>query len=250
MDYLRVTDFSAIANITIQFENRDLQFQSKEGVEKAGVHLLGRVYTLSRRLVATFEAPIEIVAAAGMVEQYSRQRSVFQKSLPLAPGKYKLEIAANDVVSGNINRIDVPLDVPRYEEGRLSGGSLILADTIEALPRTSIGGAMFAIGDRKIRPRVGAQFGPSEKMGIYLQVYNLAKPNGIVGYEIDKAGTAEKALEFSEDIAAIPHASATQVTIEKLLPLAGFPPGGYTLKVKIASGGQEYVQQANFSVTP
>ena len=42
VDYVRITESSVIANITVQFDNKDLQFQLKDGVEKSVVNLLGR----------------------------------------------------------------------------------------------------------------------------------------------------------------------------------------------------------------
>jgi hypothetical protein len=57
-------------------------------------------------------------------------------------------------------------------------------------------------------------------------------------------------IEFTEALSEIPGASATQVTIEKLLPLQGFAPGRYTLKLKVTdqNSNQSLVQTANFSV--
>jgi GWxTD domain-containing protein len=256
VDYVRITDNSVLTNITVQFENRDMQFQAKEGVQKAIVNLFGRVTTLSRRPVTTFEKPIEIVAPPDMLQRVADQKSLFQESVPLAPGRYRLNIVAKDVVGGNLNNYEVALDVPRFEEERLASSSLILADVIEKLPTKSIGGSMFAIGDTKVRPRVGDKFKQDEKMGIYFQVYNFLpdektqKPSGSVDYEVDKAGTNEKVIEFSEDLTKIPNASANQVTIEKLLPMKGFAPGNYVLKVKANDkrANQTVQQQVNFTV--
>jgi cell division protein YceG involved in septum cleavage len=100
-------------------------------------------------------------------------------------------------------------------------------------------------------------FQRDEKMGIYLQIYNLQpdentqKPNGTIEYEIVRKGTNEKVLEFVEDINAIENASATQVTIEKLLPLRNLEPGQYTLRVKVQDKNKNQVlnQAASFTVT-
>ena len=257
VDYVRITETSVLTNITVQFENKDMQFQSKEGVQKAIVNLFGRVTTMTRRPVTTFEKPLEIIAPPDMLERVAAQRSLYQQSVPLAPGRYRLNIVAKDIVGGNINNFELALDVPRFEEDRLASSSLILADTIEKLPTRSIGGSMFAIGDTKVRPRVGDRFRQDEKMGIYFQVYNFMpdektqKPSGSVEYEIDKAGAGnEKVLEFSEDLLKIPNVSANQVTIEKLLPLKGFAPGNYILKIRAMDkkANQTVQQQVNFTV--
>jgi len=258
IDYVRVTESSVIVNITVQFENRDLQFQLRDGVQKSIVHLLGRVSTMTRRPVTTFEKPLEIDAPPELLRTYRQQRSVYQQSVPLVPGRYRLNIVAEDTVAGSLNNYEVSLDVPWFGEGKLASSSLILADTIEKLPARSLGGAMFAIGDDKVRPRLGNTFTRSEKMGIYLQVYNFRpdaatqKPVGSIEYEIDKAGSNEKIMDFSEAVGGIANASANQVTIGKLLPLSTFGPGVYTLRVTVIdkNGNQTVEQQGNFIVRP
>ena len=256
VDYVRVTESSVLANVTVQFENKDLQFQQKDGVQKSVINLLGRVTTMTRRPVTTFEKPLEITIAPEMLQKLTAQRSIYQQSIPLAPSRYRLNIVAKDIVGGNVNNYEVALDVPHFDEEKLASSSLILADTIEKLPTKSIGGGMFSIGDTKVRPRLGDKFNRDEKMGIYLQVYNFApdektqKPSGEITYEINKVGTPEPVLNFTEDLSKIPNASANQVTIEKLLPLKAMAPGAYTLKVKATDkkGNQTLQQQTNFTV--
>ncbi len=256
IDYVRVTETSVLANITVQFDNKDLQFQSKEGLQKSVINMLGRITTMTRRPVTNFEKALEINIAPEMLTRVTTQRSIYQQSVPLAPGRYRLNVVAKDVIGGNMNNYEIALDVPHFDEEKLASSSLILADTIEKLPTKSIGGGMFAIGDTKVRPRLGDKFSRDEKMGIYLQVYNFLpdektqKPNGEIGYEITKVGGTEKVLEFSEDVSKIPNSSANQVTIEKLLPLKNLVPGAYTLKVKATDrkGNQTLQQQTNFTV--
>jgi GWxTD domain-containing protein len=257
IDYVRVTESSVMANITVQFENKDLQFQKKDGVEKSLINLFGRVTSMTRRPITTFEKPLEVVAPPDMLQKYAQQQEIYQQSVPLAPGRYRLNIVAKDTIAGNMNNYEVALDVPHFDEEKLGSSSLILADVIQRLPTKSIGGGMFAIGDTKVRPRVGNKFTREEKMGIYLQVYNFGpdektqKPSGSIEYEIDKTGTNEKIMDFSEDLDKVPNASANQVTIEKLLPLSSLPPGAYTIKVKSIdkNRNQTVQQQANFTVS-
>ncbi len=257
VDYVRVTDSSVMTNVTVQFENKDLQFQAKDGVEKSLVNLLGRVSTMTRRPVTTFEKPLEIDAPPDMLQKYAQQRSIYQQSVPLAPGRYRLSIVAKDTVAGTMNNYEVALDVPHFDDDKLASSSLILADTIEKLPTKSIGGGMFSIGDSKVRPRIGNKFSKNEKMGIYLQLYNFApdaktdKPAGSIEYEVARSGSNDKIMAFTEDVASIANASASQVTIEKLLPLSSLAPGTYTIKVKVTdkNRNQTVEQQGNFTVS-
>jgi hypothetical protein len=221
------------------------------------VNLFGRVTTMTRRPVTTFEKPLEITIPPVLLQKATQNRSIYQQSVPLAPGRYRLNVVAKDVIGGNMNNYEVALDVPHFEEEKLASSSLILADDISKLPTRSIGGAMFAIGDTKVRPRLGNKFSRDEKLGIYLQVYNFEpdqktqKPSGEISYEIDKVGSTDKLFEFTEDIAKLPNASANQVTIEKLLPLTNVPPGTYTLKIKAVDKRANQtlpIQSENFTV--
>ena len=59
-DFFPLTDASVLTNITLQFENKDLQFQDKEGVQKAVVNIYGRITTMSRRVVNVFEDTVTV----------------------------------------------------------------------------------------------------------------------------------------------------------------------------------------------
>jgi cell division protein YceG involved in septum cleavage len=112
------------------------------------------------------------------------------------------------------------------------------------------------IGTSKVRPRLSESFRQDEKMGIYVQLYNFQpdektqKPNGVIEYEVVKNGDNSKVFEFSEEVGKIENSSATQVTVEKVLPLKSLEPGQYTLKMKITdkNRNQTLTQAANFTV--
>ncbi|MCL5744691.1 MAG: GWxTD domain-containing protein [Acidobacteria bacterium] len=257
VDYVRVTNSSILTNITLQFEKRDLQFQAKDGVEKAIVNIYGRITSMSRRVINVFEDTVSVEAPAGLLQQAVQGVSLYGKSIPLAPGMYRLNIVAKDVVGGNMNNYEVALNVPRYDDETLASSTLILADVIEKVATRSIGTGQFVIGTSKIRPRVGESFRRDEKMGVYVQFYNFGpdektqKPNGSIQYEIIKEGTNEKVVDFTEDVTSVEGASANQVTVEKLLPLQSFGAGRYTLKMTVVDRNRDkrVSTSANFTVS-
>lgn len=256
-DFFPVTESSVLTNITLQFENKDLNFQSKDGVQKAIVNIYGRITTMSRRPVNVFEDTVTVDSPAELLEAMSKRSSIYQKSIPLAPGMYRLNVVAKDVVGGNMNNYELALSVPRLDEEKLSSSSLVLADLIEDVPTRSIGTGQFVIGTSKVRPRVNDVFKREEKLGIYLKLYNFEpdettqKPKGQIEYELVRNGTNEKIFEFSEDVLSLPNASASQVTVRKLLPLNSLTPGQYTLKLKVTDKirNQTLTPTAEFTVT-
>ncbi|HEY4087661.1 MAG TPA: GWxTD domain-containing protein [Bryobacteraceae bacterium] len=259
-DYIRVTENSVLTNITVQFQNRDLQFSQKDGLNHAMIELVGKVTSMTRRPVTKFDFPLEVNAPLEMLEQTRNLRQIYQNSVALPPARYHLTIIAKDVTSGNVADYEVPLDVPHFADDRLASSSLILADQITPLPTRDIGGTMFAIGDTKVRPRVGDTFDlkdpNDQKMGVYIQFYNFApeektnKPNGTIQYTISKVGATSSLFDVTEDVQSIPYASANQVTVEKLLPLKTLGPGVYMLKVKATDkrANQTVQQEQKFIV--
>jgi GWxTD domain-containing protein len=256
-DYIKVTNSSVLTNVTILMQNKDLQFQLKDGVQKAVVNIYARITTMSRRVVNVFEDTVTVETAKELLQGVITKPSLYQKSIPLAPGMYRLNVVVKDIVGGNMNNYETALTVPHFDDEKLASSSLIFADVMEKVPTRSIGTGQFVVGSSKVRPRIDNTFRHDEKMGIYLQLYNFGpdektqKPSGSIEYEVTKNGTNEKIFEFSEEIAKLPDASAQQVTIEKLLPLQTLKPGQYTLKMKVTdrNRNQTLTPTATFTVT-
>jgi GWxTD domain-containing protein len=251
VDYFPLTSSNVTTNLTLQFERKDLQYKQKDNYSEAAVNVFAKIETLTRRQVIR---PIEEVVSippvpTEMLQQATQGSAIYQKQIYLAPGTYRLTVAAKDIVSGNTTTYEQRLDVPRAEDDRLTMSSLVLADLIETLPTRNIGEGQFVIGASKVRPRVNSTFRRDEKVGIYMQLYNFQmdelthKADGEVQYEVIKNGTNEKVLDFSEDLTTLT-GGASQMIIEKRLPLLNFEPGSYTLRIKVTD------KKRNETLTP
>ena len=238
VDFVKMTNATVNAYVTIQFERKDLQFKQEANLSKALVNIYARVTTMTRRVANVFEHPVSIEVPTEMLAEASKGKAIYQNAIPLAPGRYRLNVVSKDVIGGNMNNYEIALDVPRFDDEKLGMSSVILADMIEKVPTKQIGAGQFVIGSSKVRPRMGESFRRDEKMGIFANFYNFSpdekskKPNGTIEYEIVNSANL-KVLEFTEEVKDIVGASANQVTIEKLLPLQSLEPGRYTLKMKV-----------------
>jgi GWxTD domain-containing protein len=256
VDFFPATSSTVMSNITLQFQRKDLQFKSEGDLSQAIVNIYARISTMSRRPANIFEDVVTVDVPTSLLQEASQGMSIYQKSVPLAPGMYRLNIVAKDIVGGNSVNYELALNVPRMEEDQLFASSIILADVLEKVPTKSIGSGQFVIGSSKVRPRMNVIFKRTEKMGIFLKLYNFQpeektnKPRGHVDYEIVKAGDSAKVLEFTEEVSLL-EGSASQMTIEKLLPLGALEPGKYILKLKITDSlkNESLTQQAEFSIT-
>jgi len=254
-DFFPTTASTVLSTITLQFNRKDLQFKQEGEISKAIVNIYARITSMTRRVVNVFEDVVSIEVPASMLQEAAQGISIYQKAVPLPPGMYRLNVVAKDVVGGNMNNYEMALNVPRMEEDVLFASSLVLADVLEKVPTRSIGTGQFVIGTSKVRPRVNETFRRGEKMGIYMKLYNFqadertGRPVGEIEYEIVRDSDNKPVLEFAEDAAAL-EGSASQATIEKLLPLANFEPGKYTLKVKVTDKlkNASLTQSAQFTV--
>ena len=255
-DFIPVTGSSVLSSITVQFDRKDLQFQPKGEISSAAVNLYARITPLSRRQATWFEDVVSVDVPTSGLQQPLPGAATYSNSVPLQPGRYRLNIAAKDTVSGKTTNFETILDVPTLQPERLGRSSLILADRLEKVPVGHSFGSPFVIGGLHVRPRVGATFTRGEKLGMYLQLYNFEadektqKADGTVEYVITKNGSGEKVFEFEEDVSAI-SGGAAQVVVQKLLPLQGFAPGQYTLKIKVVDKrrNQTLTPSATFTVT-
>jgi GWxTD domain-containing protein len=254
-DYLKVTNDTVLVPVTIQIPNSQLSFQSKDGIHSATLNIFGRVSTLTGRVVQTFEDSVSRDFPDSLYQQSLKLQSIYQKAVPLRPGLYRLDLVIKDVQSGNVGVVNSRLQVPRFDDDKLDTSSLILADgnKLEHVPSKQIGTGQFVLGSTKVVPRLEADFTTAERLGIYMQIYNLKpddkthKSNATFQYTVKKG--KDQVMQFKETSEEM-RQTGDQVTIERLLPLATLSPGKYSLEVNATDtlSNQTISRSAEFTV--
>ena len=261
-DFVKVTESMDMVPITLQIKNRDITFQTKDGVAKGLVNILMKVTTITGKTVQTQEDTVEVDQPAELLEKTLDRQSVYWKAIPLVPGLYRLDIAIKDVNNpDHIGYYGRGIDVPVYHDEKLGASSLILADEMHTVSSREIGNGSFIIGGEFVRPRVSAnpsvpvKFHRSLDLNFWLQFYNLGideatKSNSaMVTFQITDTATGTVLLEKQVDSKEL-GAHSDELTVEKSLPIGGLPPGKYKVTVKIndAISKQEIAQSAPFVV--
>lgn len=261
-DYVKVTNDTILVPVTLQIRNGDITFSNKEGVATGTVNILGRVSNLNHKIIQTFEDTVNVQVPSELLARKRNDSSVYWKSLPLRPGLYKVDIVIKDVNNpDHIGRWERSLNVPRYDDDRLSSSSLILADQMERVPSKDIGAGNFVIGNTRIRPRVPTgvavpvTFHRGQNLNFWMQVYNLgidekSKQNGAtIEYQIMDTTTNKMVLD-TQELTSKTNPNADQVTLEKSLPLASLQPGKYQVNIKVNDGitKQQIAESAPFIV--
>ena len=256
-DFLRITSDTVLVPITIQVPVRQLQFQEKDGVDTANMNLFARVTSLSGRVVQTFEETLRTDFPASLLQGSIGTSRIYQKAVPLSPGLYRLDIVIKDTNSGNVGVVNTRLAVPRFEDDQLSTSSLILADDIQRVSIKDIGLGQFVLGDMKVRPRMDQAFTPEDRMGIFLQVYNLKvddkthKADASVEYRVLKEQGTEPLLKFNLPSDKVPD-HGEEMTLANTITLGSLAPGKYKLEVAVTDNlaRQTITPTTDFTVKP
>jgi len=252
-DFLRVTSNTVLVPITVQVPNSDLSFQSKQGVHSATLNVYGRITTPGGVVVQTFEDAISRDFPESLFLSSLNLFSIYQKSVPLRSGLYRLDLVIKDTLSGKIGVFNTALRVPRFEDGNLDASSLILADQIEKVSSSETGVGQFVLNDYKVRPRLSQEFSSADKLGIFLQLYNLKLDDSLrrtsvsVAYRITKdQQEIWRAVETADHL----HQGGEQLTIERMIPVASLVPGRYTIEVTAIDllTNETVIRTADFTV--
>jgi GWxTD domain-containing protein len=236
MDFVRVTEETVLTPISLQIAYKDLAFKQDEGIHKAVAHVLGIVTGVNGRRVQTFEDTFDKAFPDAEFQRALDFSAVYQKTVPLRPGLYKIDLVIKDINSGNVGVVTKSFSVPRIPDQKLATSSLIIADLIEPLPPRQIATGQFVLGGDKVRPNVKEEFKRDQNLNYWLQVYSLKvdeathKPSATVETLITRGGKEVKRIvENASDISG----AAQQMTLTKSMPLKDFEPGDYTIQVKV-----------------
>ena len=235
-DFFRATSETDLAAITVQVANSDLHFQNNDGVMHAAAEVYGEVVALGGQIVRTFGTRLLLDVPEHEFSRYQARKTLYQDAMPLRAGRYKLILAMKDELSGHMGTMAMGLMVPRFSAYRYSFSSLVLADQILPVPATVAGIGPFWIGGNKVVPNLTHTFTRDQRLGIYMQVYELGvderthKPSLDVRYQIEKDGRV--VIEQSAGPNNLKSASQ-QFTAVASIPLHTLAPGEYTATVVV-----------------
>ncbi len=252
--YFFQSDGNVITAFTIQTDNRDLVFRDSGGLQTATLNVFGRVLTVTNRKLGAFEDTLTTTATKDEVAEAKERKSVYEKAVLLAPGKYRLDVLVRDVSSGLAGSQQFAFTVPKPETNELQISSIVLAARLESL-KDQIGGHQFTIGRNKVVPNISGVFRRGAPVGVYLQVYNAGidqttlRPSVDVDYLLLKAG--KEISRQTEDWVGMSEAGA-RLTLGRLLDTNSLAAGEYEIQIRIRDHvtGQTLSPSTKFTVVP
>lgn len=238
-DYFKLNDAQILVPITIQVQNKDLEFKREAGGQVARLAVYGVITSLTNQVVREFEDEIVTSFRTENLEDGLKKQSMYQKIIPLNGNmRYKLDLVLKDLSSGNVGVIQQPIIPPSSSRENLSASSLILSNVVQPLKAGATSEEMFVLGDVKILPKMDKRFTRQMPLGVYFQVYNAAldqttlAPSVRVLFTLFKDGQPLK-MATDESGESTQFASARRLVFVKQLSLADLQPGNYEIRVEV-----------------
>src|SRR5256884_7229477 len=254
VDFFRQSDERVITAFTVQTDNQNLVFKDSGGLQEATLNIFGKITHVSGRRAGVFEDPVTTRATPEELTEAKERKSAYQKAVALSPGRYRVDVIVRDTASGATGVRHVAVVVPKYETGKLSTSTLVLASKLESLgDQPAVG--MFTIGNVKVIPNVSGTYHRGAPIGLYMQIYNAGidqttlRPSVDVEYALMKDG--KEIFKAPEDWRGNSDAGQ-RLTLARLLDSRTLNPGDYSIEVRVRDrvSGQSLVQTAKFTVLP
>jgi GWxTD domain-containing protein len=235
IDFYRQSDERVVTAFTIQTDNKELTFTDVGGVQTARMNIFGRITSVAGRRVGVFEDAVTATASSAELLDMKNRKSAYGKTVPLAPGTYRVDVIVRDINSGATQVKHLGFTVPKYDPKQLSTSTLVLAVKLQNMSDAPAVG-QFTIGQFKVIPNVARTYRRGEPVGLYLQVYNAGidqttlRPSVDVDYVILKDG--KELGKVTEDWRGMSDAGQ-RLTLARMLTTDQLAPGEYELMVRI-----------------
>jgi len=248
-DYLRVGDDSVVTSFSLLVDHHDLVLSNKGGIYQGEINVNARIISVTGKRSGNFQEVIKTDRYTDRdVAIGQEMKSIYQKNLILPPGRYKIDLVAQDTNSGKLGIIHQSFVVPQYRPSELSTSSVIVASDITQMGGIAAG--QFVIGRYKVHPNMVGSFKTGAPVGVFLQVYNAQidqytlMPNVEVNYIVTKGG--QELARIPEDgKGGVKDVDGQRLIIGRMLPLK-LDPGTYQVSVNIS----DKVSQKSITTTP
>ena len=222
-----------------------------KNIYKSDFSIVVVVKDLSDQIVAKVGNHYQITGPADKVDQARRGDIIFYRETDLDPGLYFVEAIAYDNATGKASIKTTSIEAPYFNTNsvpRLS--SLIVLRSAEPLSGANQKeNNPFHYGQTLLYPNMGEPLSKSKnkQLAFYFDVYPEKKgPAPALTIEILHDGqpltSGSPALGPADETGRIQYVSA--------LPLGGFQPGDYALKVTVTQGKAAISRVASFTVQP
>ena len=176
-DYIQLSPGRFMIALTLGLPNSALGFK-EIGLDRhqAKVEVYGLIQSLSGKIVYEFEDTIvKELSTAQLTNPRGTGNSLYQRSAPMIPGRFKLTVVLKDTKTGNTSVLERSFHLPAPPENALFTSSLFIGDRVTPAGKGELLTDPFILeGNLKLYPNVGHKIRNGTSVSGYIEVYNLA----------------------------------------------------------------------------
>jgi len=244
IDSIKATETDYLVPVTFYFDRALLGYRRSGPILGAQLNVYGRIENMNRATVYAFDDDVNAYFNDEEMKSGGK-RSVYQRNVPLKPGRYKLTAVIKDSVSGKLGTL---------ERGIVVGGDsgVILADRIFPTTEGEFITDPFVLGTVKVYPNASNTFSRGNLLGFYFEIYNAAVdaqtsiPHVDVSLQLWRDGK-EVQTPF-RDLRDRIHTYGDRLFVASLMNTDPLEPGSYKLQFQIRDriNNKEISRSANF----
>ena len=234
-DLIRITKSEYMVPVTYYFDRNALTFKAVGPGREAEINVYGTIENLSRQRVWSFDDSVKIREWETVGPA---KRSVYQRNVPMKPGRYKFLAVIKDVNSKRVGIVERLVVVPYPKEQlELEVSPIILADLVQPARRGEFINDPFVLGAVQVYPNPGNVFVSGVPLGFYLEIYNMAAD----AETLEPALSLELELKRGDKVVPLPfnnlerllHAFGDRYYAGAMLSTEPLEPGRYQMTVKV-----------------
>jgi VWFA-related protein len=210
--------------------------------------ILARVVDDKGEVVRKGSEPYRLTGPAKDVHVARQGDILFYRQPTLDPGRYTIDYALYDELSGQAGTGAMPLEIAARDAKALVMSSLVIVDRAEAVPADKKDATNpLYVGTTLVYPNLGTPIVRSKRNSVVFYYTARAGKRPLTGrVELLEGGqvVASRALAVppADDAGLVQHANE--------LPLDQIDPGSYELRVTLSDGASSVTRAAPFAIAP
>jgi VWFA-related protein len=214
----------------------------------ADLSIVVQVRDQARRVVDRLSQHYQLSAPDASLEAARKGDVLFYREAELAPGKYTLEAVAYDAVAGKASVRARAFEVPSADEHRVRLSSLMLVRRAEEVGASEQKDGPLYYGNMLLYPNMGEPYKKSTAKALSFFFSALSPKDGLApGQATVEVWRGAQAIGQVATQLPAPDAQG-RIQTAGTLPLSGFAPGAYELKVTLRDGKSVASSSAPFTV--
>ncbi len=247
----RVGEDAFLVPLTIRVPAHELTYDADlKNVSRATIQVYGKAQSLTGRVVYEFE---DLIAADTSKANGLKAGTnfLYQKQLPLRPGRYKLTVILQEESSKRVATEVASVQLSKNKLGTLTSSNLVVADGFaSSAPEQTLSDPFMTPSGIKVYPNVTQEFSPGAFLSLYSEAYEVALDQATRQPALDAEFVIMKGREPVRAEEPRLLQMEDRVVVMHTMPLKGVEPGRYqvTLQLRDRISGQEASKRANFEI--